>query len=208
MSSASSRDSQPALVLEAPLRHSVLNTWTSLSLCSTKYDGSLHYHHPLWLLHRDENLLVACCEPGHPMRSYRSTAPCFLHSLHFYWKTHPFNVNVLWRNDRSPLSVYVNIATPATWDDRTVRFVDLDLDVPWKFSQPQPHVEDHEEFDLHRRTMNYPDELVSQCQGAVQTVLDFFSRKRKPFCRSLFAWNPTLPVPPECLLPLSDEPRP
>jgi protein associated with RNAse G/E len=162
----------------------------SFSLHSTKHDGSLHYAHPLLPVAQTPRLLVAYCDPGRPLRSHRGNRPTAHHSLHFYWASKPFNLCVMWLPDWSPLTLYVNIATPATWDDSVVRFVDLDLDVPWRASSPAPHVEDRDEFDLHRVTMNYSEDLAQTCLAAVDTVLELFAQRRKPFCPSTYDWRP------------------
>jgi protein associated with RNAse G/E len=173
-----------------------------MSLASTKYDSSLHYAHPLFPVVKTPHLLVAYCNPGHPLRSHRGNRLTAHHSLHFYWASQPFNLCVMWLPDWSPLTLYVNIAAPATWDDSVVRFVDLDLDVPWRASSPEPHIEDRDEFDLHRVSMNYPDALAQTCLAATDTVLSHFVQQRKPFCKSTYDWRPqqgAAGLDPQCL---------
>ena len=55
-------------------------------------------------------------------------------------------------------SVYVDVATPPAWDGAVLRSVDLDLDVV-RTSEGEVYVDDQDEFDEHRLTLGYPDEV-------------------------------------------------
>lgn len=166
---------------------------------STKYDGSLHYAFPLMSVAQAPGLRVAWQEPGAPMRSYRGDGLTQHHSLHFYWSDLPFNLTVMWRPGWVARSLYVNIATPATWDDDLVRFVDLDLDVSLQHQAQGPVVEDRDEFEERRVAWGYPPDLVARAETSVERVLDLFRRRHRPFCPTLFDWRPDRPLPADCM---------
>lgn len=162
---------------------------------STKYDGSLHYQFPLCPVHEEPGLVVASQSPGAPMRSYRGGDPTAYHSLHYYWARRHYNLCVMWRPDWTPRCLYVNIATPATWGDGVVRFVDLDLDVMWRAEWPAAQVDDADEFEEHRVTMGYPPRLVAQAREALDEVLGLCARQEGPFRPASYGWRPGRPVP-------------
>ena len=54
-----------------------------------------------------------------------------------------------------PISVYVDMTTPAVWDGSQVTMVDLDLDVVLG-RDGELLLDDEDEFDEHRVTLGYP----------------------------------------------------
>lgn len=162
---------------------------------STKYDGGLHYAFPLNELRRSDGLLIAWMETGRPMRSYRGDGLTRFNSLHYYWADRHYNVTVMWDPAWRPHAVYVNIATPASWDGGVVRFVDLDVDVMWRAGADSAHVEDEDEFELHRAKWRYPPELVARATDALEQVRHFFSNRWMPFSPEMMTWRPGQPPP-------------
>ena len=104
----------------------------TVSRYSTKYDGSLHYRYPLTVVQEDVDLFILYGCPGTVCDSYRGQLTAKYHSLELYWSARFYNLTVMWHPDWRPRMHYVNIATPATWHDGTLRFIDLDLDVIWQ----------------------------------------------------------------------------
>jgi hypothetical protein len=84
-------------------------------------------------------------------------------------------------------SVYVNICTPPAWGAKTVRFVDLDLDVVRK---PDGSVEvlDEDEFAAHRVQLDYPGELVEAAQDAAEVAVASLADHVEPFGRGADPW--------------------
>ena len=75
------------------------------------------------------------------------------------------------------LMVYVDICTPPVWSDRGARMIDLDFDVVVWNSTKNGLVElvDEDEFEQHRVTLGYPEELVAATRNA---AADVFARTR------------------------------
>lgn len=157
---------------------------------STKYDGSLHYRRPMQLVHQDAELLVLYCSPGNPSESYRGHQITRNHSLEYYWRSRPYNLIVMWHSDWRPRMHYVNIATPATWTDQQLHFIDLDLDLIWRAESDLVELDDQDEFELHRERFGYGADLVAQAWAAVREVQDLFASRTPPFDGSLHAWRP------------------
>lgn len=157
---------------------------------STKYDGSLHYHYLTSLVREERNLLVLYMAPGTPIESYRGAQVASHHSLQLYWSDYYYNLHVSWYADWRPRNHYVNIATPATWRDGALRFVDLDLDVIWRSSTGEVILDDEDEFALHQVRFGYPADLVTQAWHSGEHVRDLIARRSYPFDGSLHAWRP------------------
>ena len=69
--------------------------------------------------------------------------------------------------------VYVDVATPPTWDRArvrpTLRYVDLDLDVV-RLPSGQVYVDDEDEFAEHRASLGYPPEVVALALASCAAV--------------------------------------
>jgi protein associated with RNAse G/E len=65
--------------------------------------------------------------------------------------------------------LYVDITTPAVWDDDVVTAVDLDLDVIRRFDGSW-FVDDEDEFAEHQVTYGYPPELVADAEAECARV--------------------------------------
>jgi protein associated with RNAse G/E len=84
----------------------------------------------------------------------------------------------------------VNIATPATWDDGALRFIDLDLDIIWRAGNGEVILDDEDEFVLHQARFGYPASLIERVWHSSEDVRDLIARRVYPFDGSLHAWRP------------------
>jgi protein associated with RNAse G/E len=110
--------------------------------------------------------------------------------LMLYWSDRPYNLHLSWFADWRPREYYVNIATPATWDEQTIHFVDLDLDIIWRLDRDELRLDDEDEFEAHRERFGYPDGLVEGARSAVAEVRAAIGARTWPFDRSLEGWRP------------------
>jgi uncharacterized protein len=157
---------------------------------STKYDGSLHYRYPSTLVREEGDLLLLYMRPGTAIESYRGAQVASNHTLQLYWSDRPYNLHVSWYADWCPRNHYVNIATPATWHDGSLRFVDLDLDVIWRSSTGEIILDDEDEFADHQVRFGYPPDLVERAIRSGAEVRDLIARRVYPFDGSLHGWRP------------------
>jgi protein associated with RNAse G/E len=167
----------------------------SFHLHSTKYDGSLHYRYAVEPLHRSETELITLCMPGTPVQSYRGQWTTSKTILSFFWKSRPWVLHVRWQNDWEPEFLYVDITTATSWDEQTVRYIDLDLDVILRHQTAEVELDDQDEFETHARQWNYPSALVKTCWSAVEDVRRMLQTQTHPFTPALFAWRPGKPLP-------------
>jgi uncharacterized protein len=163
-------------------------------LHSTKYDGSLHYRYPVEPIQRTVERLVTYSKPGVPVESYRGSWAAKRHILSLFWHARPYVLHVLWGSQWQPESIYIDITTTTSWDDETVRYVDLDLDVILRYGSEAVHLDDQDEFETHRLRWNYPEDLVGRCWAAVEEVRGLLTARKSPFSQELFAWRPGTPL--------------
>jgi len=157
---------------------------------STKYDGSLHYRYPAVVVREEPDLIVLYGAPGTPLDSYRGQMLAHNHTLEFYWSDRFYNLNVNWYEDWRPRSHYINIATPATWPNGTLHFVDLDLDVIWRATTGEVILDDEDEFALHQVRFGYPAELIARARRSSEEILAMIAARIYPFDGSLHRWRP------------------
>lgn len=162
----------------------------TVAVHSTKYDGSLHYRYNTTLVSETPTLLMLYLGPNTPLESYRGSFLASNHSLQLYWPDRPYNLHINWYPDWQPLSHYVNIATPATWTADTLNFVDLDLDVIWRFKTGEVILDDEDEFALHQVHYGYSSQLIEQSLQSSIEVRELLAKRSYPFDGSLYGWRP------------------
>lgn len=157
---------------------------------STKYDGSLHYRYSAALVQAAPEALMLYLAPGTVLTSYRGELVAKQHTLQIYWPDRWYNLHINWQTDWQARSHYVNIATPASWRDTTLHFIDLDLDVIWRAQTGELILDDEDEFLLHQARFGYPADLIERCWQSCAEVQDLITRRVRPFDGSLYAWRP------------------
>jgi uncharacterized protein len=75
---------------------------------------------------------------------------------------------------------YVDMTTVPVWDGTVVRAVDLDLDVIEALDR-SVFVDDQDEFDDHRVSLGYPEEIVQLATATRDLVHSAVSAKSPPF---------------------------
>ncbi len=172
-----------------PVHSARLDPGATIVVASTKYDGSLHYEYRATVVADHGDRLQAWAPAGTPMRSYRGDRPAPRHVLRLHELGRYWNLEVAWSADWRPYKHYVNIALPSTWADRTLRFVDLDLDVSW-WADGGVRLLDEHEFADHRERFGYPQWLVDRAWAAVDEVRALISSRLAPFDGALYDWRP------------------
>ncbi len=161
-----------------------------LWLHSTKYDGSLHYRHPLKVVEKSERRLITSISPGYPVESYRGKWNTKRNQLSVFWVDRPYVFHVIWEDDWQPKMLYTDIATGTKWEDGVVTYVDMDLDVFVKDGVPGIHLDDEDEVEEHGAKGGYRAELVRGCRDAVEEVRRLLEARELPFSTELFKWRP------------------
>ena len=90
--------------------------------------------------------------------------------------------------------VYVDVATPASWDGTVLGAVDLDLDVV-RGRTGRVWVDDEDEFADHRVRWSYPDDVVERALESCRRVEAAVRAHEPPFDDTHLAWLALLPLP-------------
>ncbi len=160
-----------------------------------KYDKSIHYKFETKEIFLNNNTLVLYKEPNIVMQSYRGIFPNNLHSLFIFFNDRYHNVVIMWEEDWTPYKFYVNIATPAIWNNTELNAIDLDIDLFRYPNKKEIIIDDMDEFELHKIKFNYPSELVNSCLDEVETVKKLMIDKNDLFSDTCFDWRPGLDLP-------------
>ncbi|MCW2780959.1 MAG: hypothetical protein JWR35_1408 [Marmoricola sp.] len=85
-------------------------------------------------------------------------------------------------DDDRPVDIYVDIATPAQWDEPSgvVKAVDLDLDVI-RGPSGRVWVDDEDEFADHQVQLGYPTDVIDAAMQSCETVLAAVTDRATPF---------------------------
>jgi len=100
--------------------------------------------------------------------------------------------------------LYIDIATPATWDGHVLRATDLDLDVirlpdpvppvesaPWDVPPAGPgetFVDDEDEFAEHQVAFGYPADVIEAAQASCDEVLAAVRARTAPYDETPRRW--------------------
>ncbi|MCM3598466.1 DUF402 domain-containing protein [Metabacillus idriensis] len=102
----------------------------------------------------------------------REPAICYFHTK--YW----FNVIGMIREDG--IYYYCNISSPFAWDDEALKYIDYDLDVKI-FPDMTYIILDEDEYEYHRKKMNYPDVIDLILKSNLEKLLRWIRQKKGPF---------------------------
>ena len=150
-------------------------------VASLKFDGRLHRAWPARLVRRAGTLLVLEgvfeTEVRHPLLGHIASGTL---STEFYWTDRWYSV-FRFREPGGPLrNYYCNVNRPAEFDDDTLSFVDLDIDVlvAPDFSYT---VLDEDEFETHAAEFGYDEALRARVGGALDELLRLIESRAFPF---------------------------
>ena len=147
---------------------------------SIKYDGALRDTYDAQLLDHVGTALRLSVPADTPQYEAKKDqwVPATDNAIEIYFADRWYNV---WHFPSSPRNLwYCNIAMPAEFDGKTVKWVDLDLDVR---CHPDGAIKvlDEDEFDQHRVQMSYLDEVVDRALAALDEVLYLAGERKFPF---------------------------
>ena len=145
-----------------------------------KFDGSEHWRIEADLVDEDEHGWWLRGYPG--TRTWRGTELSSVERVGFlflvprdaWWAG-------FWNFDHDgPYELYIDIATPARWQDGELQLVDLDLDVVrgWDGSI---QLLDEDEFEEHAVKYAYPDDVRAAARQSAASLLDRVARRVPPF---------------------------
>ncbi|ENH95754.1 hypothetical protein J416_14352 [Gracilibacillus halophilus YIM-C55.5] len=102
----------------------------------------------------------------------REPAICFFHTK--YW----FNIIGMIRE--SGIYYYCNISSPFVYEDGAIKYIDYDLDVK-VYPDMTYHLLDEDEYELHKKQMNYPKVLDKILWNNVNQLIHWVRQRKGPF---------------------------
>lgn len=99
----------------------------------------------------------------------------------YFHKKFWFNIIAMIREEG--ISYYCNIASPYVLDQEALKYIDYDLDVK-VFTDGGKRLLDVEEYENHRRKMNYPTDLDYVLKENVKILVDWINNKKGPFSQA------------------------
>ena len=150
-----------------------------------KWREQLHWQFEMEYLGEDDHGIWLWREPGWPARR-GSEAPITARHLAVKLITRDDWWTAIW-NDEGPVTVYVDIATPAVWDGDRVTMIDLDLDVVKRGDRPV-EIHDEDEFLDHQVAFGYPREVVERAVATTERLARNVESEHPPFGDVAAGW--------------------
>lgn len=75
---------------------------------------------------------------------------------------------------------YCNIGSPYRWNKNALEYIDYDLDVK-VFPDMTYVILDQEEYEEHRKLMNYPENIMFEIQRGMNELLSLIHQRKGPF---------------------------
>lgn len=150
---------------------------------SYKHDGSIHrMWEDIFLLEENDEYIVAGSRRNKVIesngRDWISREP----SIYIFSKTEWYNVICMFKKDG--ISYYTNIACPSTLEDKTIKYIDYDLDAKL-LPNGIVKVLDRREYAANKAKYGYGDEIDHTIRNTLDKILKLMKDKVFPFDNEL-----------------------
>ena len=153
----------------------------TIHVVSTKYDGSAHWEYDSRFIAVDGPLVVTQDVAGQVYQTWKGPQTEPFDVRNHFWSDRWYNVMRCDLPRGGGLDHwYCNVATPARYDGKTIRYIDLDLDVR-VFANSPLEILDEDEFLEHSRRMGYPRDVIEQARRAVDELIALARTEQFPF---------------------------
>ena len=88
--------------------------------------------------------------------------------------------NIISQLKKDGIYYYCNIATPYIIEDKTIKYIDYDLDLR-VFPSKEYKVLDRLEYKYHKKKMNYSDDLDGVIKGSLDDLIKYYEDGWFPF---------------------------
>ena len=156
---------------------SVVGRW--LGIESYKHDGALHR---VWdrgyVLENSHDFIISASRRAKVVenngRSWFTKEP----AITIFSKRECWNVICMIKSDG--VCFYCNIASPSLIDRDIIKYIDYDLDAKL-FPNGEVRVLDEKEYDHHRESYGYDDELDQILKFTISDILERMKKRKFPF---------------------------
>ena len=150
-----------------------------ITIQSYKHDGNLHRTwRDTMVLKTSEHSLIGVND--HTLvtesdgRRWVTREPAIVYFHEKFW----FNVIAMIRENG--VSYYCNLASPYLLDKEALKYIDYDLDIK-VFPDGEKRLLDVDEYEEHRKQMNYPPEIDFILKENVKILVDWINNEKGPF---------------------------
>jgi uncharacterized protein len=153
-----------------------------VKVISKKYDGSLRDEYETRLYAELDETIILFSEPGLRYLDHRKAAWFEAQDglLEIYFKRRWYNVWHIAEQLGSINLIYVNIAMPATLNERVIEWTDLDLDYRVHLDHSVERL-DQDEYEQNIQRMGYPQDLIEKIEAACREVEAGLASRLFPF---------------------------
>lgn len=150
-----------------------------LGIESYKHNGSLHriWDRGLVLANNDDFIVIATKRAkvveSNGRRWFTKEPAVTIFSKKEWW-------NVICMMKTDGICYYCNIASPSIVDNRTIKYIDYDLDAKL-FPDGVIRILDEKEYQRHRQTYGYDDELDEVLRYQTDVIVKRMENKEFPF---------------------------
>lgn len=151
----------------------------TIEIRSYKHDGRIHR---IWkettVLQSSKQQLIGgnfqteVVEPDGKIWKTNEPAICYFHSE--YW------FNIIGMIQEETVYYYCNLSSPFVFENGILKYIDYDLDFK-VFPDLSYEILDGEEYELHRKEMNYPENIEKNVQQHVAILTSWIKEKKGPF---------------------------
>jgi hypothetical protein len=144
-----------------------------------KWPDTLHWHFTVYPLGNDVHGAWFCLPDGAVVQKGSGTpqtsrTSIMLLPVHSRWVAS-------WNTDKTkPHELYIDVIKLINADSSEIAMIDLDLDVARTW-EGQVEILDREEFELHRKVLQYPKDVVEQAEGTAELLAKLVRNREEPF---------------------------
>jgi uncharacterized protein len=157
----------------------------SVTVRVLKYDRTEHRRWTATIAQKDDSMIVLDAAFEIDVKhDLLGDIPSGTRTIEYYWFDRWYNIFRFLESDGSTRLYYCNLNTPPTIDDGILSYIDLDIDVLVRpdFSY---QVLDREEFAANAKRYGYPEQLKTEVNEALATLVSMIEARQFPFGSNL-----------------------
>lgn len=150
---------------------------TEITVRMLKHNGFCYRHHIGRMLAATPAGLVICAPAGTAVWDYRNPWRGRYDVYSYCWFDRWYNVVEIFDRDDVLVEIFAHIASPATFANGVLSYIDYELDVVKLASNPgPPELVDEDEFAEAAQVHGYSAALQQRCYAAAAEAADLLAR--------------------------------
>ncbi len=158
-----------------------LKTGQHFNIHSYKHDGKIHrsWDEATYIDSTEDYMIFANYKTlvtESDGRTWRTKEPAIMYFSKKSW------YNIIGQLKENGIYFYCNIASPAIIEEKTIKYIDYDLDLR-VFPDGSFKVLDRKEYKYHSKIMNYPNEIDEILKNELTNLIIKVKNKEEPFAK-------------------------